>query len=117
MEQVKISVRNLVEFILRAGDIDNRRGRLAQKEAMQEGSRIHRKIQRRAGASYHAEVPLKIAYDFQEYTLVIEGRADGIITEPEETTIDEIKGIYQDVYSLTEPVALHLAQAKCYAFI
>lgn len=117
MEQVKISVRNLVEFILRAGDIDNRRGRTAQKEAMQEGSRIHRKIQRRAGASYQAEVPLKISYDFQEYTLVIEGRADGIITEPEETTIDEIKGIYQDVYSLIEPVAIHLAQAKCYAFI
>lgn len=117
MEQVRISVRNLVEFILRAGDIDNRRGRSAQKEAMQEGSRIHRKIQRRAGASYHAEVPLKITYDFQDYTLVIEGRADGIITEPEEVTIDEIKGIYQDVYSLTEPVALHLAQAKCYAFM
>lgn len=117
MEQVRISVRNLVEFILRFGDIDNRRGRSAQKEAMQEGSRIHRKIQRRAGASYHAEVPLKITYDFQDYTLVIEGRADGIITEPEEVTIDEIKGIYQDVYSLTEPVALHLAQAKCYAFM
>ena len=49
MEQIKISVRNLVEFILRSGDIDNRRGRAAQREAMQEGSRIHRKIQRRMG--------------------------------------------------------------------
>ena len=47
MEQVRISVRNLVEFILRSGDIDNRRGRTATKEAMQEGSRIHRKLQRR----------------------------------------------------------------------
>ena len=62
MEQIKISVRNLVEFILRSGDIDNRHGRAAQKEAMQEGSRIHRKIQKQMGASYRPEVPLKIEW-------------------------------------------------------
>ena len=42
---IKISVRNLVEFILREGDIDNRHGKSVSPEAMQEGSRIHRKIQ------------------------------------------------------------------------
>ena len=67
MEQIKISVRNLVEFILRSGDIDNRRGRAAQKEAMQEGSKIHRKIQRRMGASYQPEVSLKIELKRQKY--------------------------------------------------
>ncbi len=117
MEQVKISVRNLVEFILRSGDIDNRRGRMAQKEAMQEGSRIHRKIQRRMGASYHAEVPLKLELEYEDYTLVIEGRADGIIIEENQVTIDEIKGIYQDVHLLQEPAEVHLAQAKCYGFL
>lgn len=118
MEQVRISVRNLVEFILRSGDIDNRRGRAATKEAMQEGSRIHRKLQRRMGASYHAEVPLKIEYENEKYTLVIEGRADGILLEEgEDAVIDEIKGIYQDVHALTEPVPVHLAQAKCYAYM
>ena len=50
---IKISVRNLVEFILREGDIDNRVGKGASAEAMQEGSRIHRKIQRRKGSNYH----------------------------------------------------------------
>ena len=39
---VRISVRNLVEFILRSGDLDNRRGS-ADKEAMLKGSRLHRK--------------------------------------------------------------------------
>ena len=39
---IRISVRNLVEFILRHGDIDNRTGG-ADKEAMQQGGRIHRK--------------------------------------------------------------------------
>ena len=75
---IKISVRNLVEFILREGDIDNRIGRGASTEAMQEGSRIHRKIQRRQGSDYHAEVPLKLVLTEKNYDLVIEGRADGI---------------------------------------
>lgn len=79
---IKISVRNLVEFILREGDIDNRMGRGASAEAMQEGSRIHRKIQRRKGSDYHAEVPLKIVLTEENYDLVIEGRADGIQIQP-----------------------------------
>ena len=75
---IKISVRNLVEFILREGDIDNRVGKGASAEAMQEGSRMHRKIQRRKGSNYHAEVPLKLILTEEKYDLVIEGRADGI---------------------------------------
>ena len=57
--QIRISVRNLVEFVLRGGDLDNRRTAGAKKEAMQAGSRLHRKIQKRMGSSYRAEVGLK----------------------------------------------------------
>ena len=117
MEQIKISVRNLVEFILRSGDIDNRHGRAAQKEAMQEGSRIHRKIQKQMGASYRPEVPLKIEVGQERYTLVVEGRADGVIEEEGHVCVDEIKGIYQDVNLMEKPIGVHLAQAKCYAYI
>ena len=63
MEQkktIRISVRNLVEFILREGDIDNRIAGTTEKDAMQLGSKIHRKIQRQMGSFYRAEVPLKI---------------------------------------------------------
>lgn len=116
MELIKISVRNLVEFILREGDIDNRTAGAAEKEAMQLGSKIHRKIQRQMGASYHAEVPLKLLIHGEKYDLQIEGRADGIIIE-EEVTIDEIKGVFKDVNRLEKPLGLHLAQAKCYAYI
>ena len=55
---VRISVRNLVEFILRSGDLDNRGGS-SDREAMQKGSRLHRKIQGRMGSHYRAEVSLK----------------------------------------------------------
>ena len=55
---IRISVRNLVEFILSEGDIDNRIASSQDKEAMQLGSRIHRKIQRQMGSNFRAEVPL-----------------------------------------------------------
>lgn len=118
-EQIKISVRNLVEFILRSGDLDNRGGGAMDKNAMQAGSRIHRKIQRKMGADYHAEVPLRIIIEEERYQLVIEGRADGIIINEENdfVTIDEIKGMYMDFTYLTEPIAVHKAQAMCYAYI
>lgn len=115
-ELIKISVRNLVEFILRKGDIDNRISRTAEKEAMQLGSKIHRKIQKQMPSSYHAEVPLKIILHTEKYDLQLEGRADGIIEE-EEIIIDEIKGVFCALEQLEEPKTVHLAQAKCYAYI
>ena len=117
MEEIRVSVRNLVEFILRNGDIDNRRGQMADKDAMQMGSRLHRKIQGKMGADYHAEVPLRREIDCDTFTLVVEGRADGIFEENEQTVIDEIKGVFRDIDRMEEPESLHLAQAKCYACI
>lgn len=117
MEKIKISVRSLVEFILRSGDIDNRRSSLPDKEAMQLGSKLHRKIQSQMGAGYQAEVPLRWEVETEKYTLVIEGRADGILKDGDDVLIDEIKGVFKELIFLDEPVPVHLAQAKCYAFI
>lgn len=136
--EIRISVRNLVEFILRSGNIDNRRA-AAPENAMLEGSRIHRMIQRRMGADYHAEVSLKYQYETEQYVILVEGRADGIITGAaaavqaeslfiadkgigeavprHAVTVDEIKGTYQELKRLKNPSPVHLAQAKCYAYI
>ncbi len=116
MEEIRVSVRGLVEFILRHGDIDNRR-QGAPDNAMQEGSRIHRMIQQRQGAEYQAEVVLRYTHPTENYVLVVEGRADGIISHNGEVIIDEIKGTYRDLNKMKEAVSLHLAQAKCYAYI
>lgn len=115
-EEIRISVRSLVEFVLRYGDIDNRH-QASPDNAMQEGSRIHRMIQRRMGAEYQAEVPLKISFEEEGYLLTVEGRADGIIHHEDRVIIDEIKGVYRDPARWKEPMPLHLAQAKCYACI
>lgn len=127
-DTIRISVRNLVEFIMRGGDIDNRFASF-DKEAMMAGSKIHRKIQRSMPGGYTAEVPLKYQVEFEEYILQIEGRADGIMVSESvrmnedsimnvtEVCIDEIKGIYKELQHLDEPLAVHKAQAMVYACI
>ena len=116
-ELIKISVRNLVEFILREGDIDNRTGGGMDKEAMLQGSRIHRKIQRRMGSDYRAEVSLKLQIPCEGFILQVEGRADGIIEDGQGSMIDEIKGVLKEMEHIEAPSNVHLAQAKCYAYI
>lgn len=203
--QIHISVRGLVEFILRSGDIDNRRGSSGGPDVMLEGANAHRMIQRRMGTNYHAEYYLSYGMNRKDYRIVLDGRADGIIipnqwekyiedmsseiyedavldfqneqseydsldnsdiysetipeyaiennadnhsakehyadrneeTEdidlpmtfdgferefPEEwhehkIVIDEIKSTYKDLDKIKEPDPIHLAQAKCYAYI
>ena len=114
---IRISVRNLVEFILREGDIDNRKAGLPDKEAMKLGGRIHRKIQRQMGSDYHAEVPLKITVPCEGFAIQIEGRADGIQKTADGVVVDEIKGVLRELEYIEKPVGVHLAQAKCYGYI
>ena len=111
---IRISVRNLVEFILRSGDLDNRRSSAKDKEAMLAGGRLHRKIQRQMGASYRAEVTLMCRIPMEELILQVEGRADGVMEEEDGIVIDEIKGVYFDVTRLEAPYEVHKAQAMCY---
>ena len=118
----RISVRDLVEFLLRSGDLDRRQssGR-RDAQAMQAGSRIHRKLQKQMGSGYQAEVTLKYQILLEDIPVSVEGRADGIWTDENReeplVVIDEIKGTYRDLSRMEAPVEVHLAQAKCYAYI
>ncbi len=139
--EIKVSVRNLVEFIFRSGDIDNRI-MSGSESAMEEGSRIHRLIQKSMGENYAPEVLLRYIYRTEHYNVVIEGRADGIINENwqddailgienkknelnadlkelrfDQITIDEIKTVSRSLDHIKEAVKVHLAQAKVYAYI
>lgn len=118
---VRVSVRDLVEFILREGSIDNRTSGSLEKDAMLMGGKLHRKIQRKMGPEYHAEVGMKIKIPCRGYSIQVEGRADGVIWKEDgeyrEVQIDEIKCVLRDLQHIEKPVGMHLAQAKCYAFI
>ena len=113
--RIRISVRNLVEFLLRSGDIDNRRKGKKETEAMAAGARLHRKIQSRMGLGYQAEVSLKADYEVEELVISLEGRADGLFVRDGIPTVDEIKGVYWNIEALEEPIQVHRAQAMCYA--
>lgn len=140
VKEINISVRNLVEFIMRGGDLDNTRSGRDEIEAMHAGGRIHRKLQNQMGANYTPEVPLSITvqvtYDGLSFDLTVDGRADGVLMnvpennenisvltfekekiEKPEIVIDEIKGVYMNLSHLTKPVQVHRAQAMCYAYI
>lgn len=113
--EIEISVRGLVEFVMREGDLDNRRTG-GREDALQEGARMHRVLQKRMGEEYEAEVPLAFEVNYEDYVVRISGRADGIIRREEQIVVDEIKTTHRDMRYVTEPSAVHLAQAKCYAF-
>ncbi len=120
-DKVKVSVRTLVEFIMRSGDLESGSGRM-DADAMQAGSRLHRKIQKSMGSDYTAEVPLSLEVPLKDgdesFLLVIEGRADGVIRHEDDSfCIDEIKCTYRDVMQYEKAEGVHLAQARCYAYM
>jgi len=120
---IKISVRNLVEFVLRAGDLDSRF--MGSSRAV-DGTKAHQKIQQENrekysiifGEEYLAEVSLKHRVLYNDTAILVEGRADGILIIGDKVTIDEIKTVIKDVELIKEDHnSLHWAQAKCYAYI
>ncbi len=120
IQKFQISVRELVEFVYRTGDLDMR---FQSKSKMADGIKLHQKIQKSQGEDYQPEVPLQRALlldgdDGEEIELVVNGRADGILKTQNGFVIDEIKGTSQfveDIESDTYPV--HWAQAKIYGAI
>lgn len=113
-KDVKISVRELVKFVLRFGDIDT--GIVSSVRALQ-GINIHKKLQTEGGENYIKEVSLKHEFEYSSIKYKIEGRADGIIIEEDRCTIDEIKTVAYDLNSVSQPNLLHISQAKVYGFI
>ena len=113
--EIRISVRNLVEFILRSGSIDS--GFMGSSRAL-EGTKAHQKIQKSGISGYSPEVYLTYTMDFDQYSMTVEGRADGVIVFNDSVIIDEIKSTTRALEYIDENYnPLHWAQAKCYAYI
>ena len=113
--ETKLSVRNLVEFLMQDGDINS--GFTTVDRALL-GSRIHRKLQKSGGDGYESEVFLSYTCSTAGICITVEGRADGIITIDGDATIDEIKTTNQDLATIEEDAnRAYWGQAKCYAFM
>lgn len=136
INEIKISVRNLVEFVLRSGDLDSR---FTGSSRALEGTKAHQKIQKEykdkfskekqipidelvnnktIKKEYYAEVVLRHNIEYKDFLFIVEGRADGIIIEGDNFIIDEIKTVTRPLETVDEDYnPLHWAQAKCYAYI
>ena len=115
-KKIELSVHQLVDFLLRTGDIDNR---VFNRSSQTEGSRLHAIYQSKQGDNYISEYPLKQSFVVDDIEIVLQGRADGIIKKSEKKyIIDEIKTTVIDLKEFRESnLAWHLGQAKCYAYM
>lgn len=112
---IRISVRDLVEFVMRSGDIDNR---INSSVRAVDGIRAHQKLQGLYDESFDAEVLLKTEVSLEDVEFHIEGRADGVSITSERILVDEIKSTTRDLDDMDyDSQPLHWAQAKCYAHI
>lgn len=115
MDNIKLSVRELVEFVYKSGDINVKA--MSPDRAL-EGIKAHKILQSQMSESYQKEFFLKKEFELKNILFIIEGRADGIITEDGEVTVDEIKSTYTNLDFIDENYNIaHLAQVKCYAYI
>ena len=111
---LKTSVRELVGFVLRSGDLVS--GGFSRPDRLVEGTRGHQKIQRARPADYQAEVPISYLVETEEIALEISGRIDGLLVEGDVVLVEEIKTTEADLDAIAENLA-HWAQAKLYAFM
>ena len=112
---LELSVHELVDFLLRTGDIDNR---IYNSSTLQEGTLIHALYQSRQGGNYISEYFLKEEFKVEDFSITLEGRADGIIDLGNTAIIDEIKSTVMPLEEyFEEQKEWHLGQAKCYALI
>ncbi|CAM2070421.1 ATP-dependent DNA helicase [Sulfidibacter corallicola] len=110
-----ISVRDLVYFALRGGDLFQH---YFQAPSGLQGIRGHQRLQRKRGEGYRAEVSVKLHHDCGPFELVIGGRIDGVFAERAPVVIEEIKTTLLEFDRIPpHATSLHLGQAKLYAYI
>lgn len=117
MIDIKISVRNIIEFVHRYGDIvSSTMG--ASPQRMEEGTRAHVKIQKerqKENASYEKEQYLKYEMLFEDIRFTVDGRADGMVRG---SYIEEIKSTYTPLEDVDEDFnRLYWAQVMFYGFM
>ncbi|MCR5348826.1 MAG: PD-(D/E)XK nuclease family protein [Bacilli bacterium] len=112
---LSLSVHQLVDVLLRQGDIDDR---VYNQETMAAGSRLHGEYQSKQGESYLSELPLSCRVEVEEGVITLTGRADGVIVGGRYPIIDEIKTTIAPVEEFAlEQESWHLGQAACYAYM
>ncbi|TGD23692.1 ATP-dependent DNA helicase [Companilactobacillus suantsaicola] len=113
----KIGIRQLVEFVLRSGDLNETKN---SQNTAANGARIHRRLQkqRTKNKNYQSEVYLKTEVKMNDASYLISGRADGIKIEDKTALIEEIKTSDQPFEELSDnTLDLYWGQVKVYGYL
>jgi DNA excision repair protein ERCC-2 len=115
--EFNLGVRQLIEFTLESGDIDQR-----YKSSVRalEGTKIHQKLQKNfsKNENYISEERIETFEVVDGMKFKISGRVDGIWKEEEGIVIEEIKSTKSDLDEIDEKYNLHhWAQVKMYGYM
>ncbi|CAM3219303.1 ATP-dependent DNA helicase [Lactiplantibacillus plajomi] len=111
----KIGIRQLVEFVLRQGDLNETKN--SQNTALV-GAKIHRRLQSSRSDDYQGEVYLKTTVTMNGQDYLIAGRADGVQLTNDGVIIEEIKTSDQAFEDLTENTqTLYWGQVQVYGYL
>lgn len=113
----KIGIRQLVEFVLRSGDLNETKN--SQNTALN-GARIHRRLQKKRSKDpdYQSEVYLKTEVTMNDNEYLISGRADGLKITDKNALIEEIKTSDQPFEELSDnTLELYWGQVKVYGYL
>lgn len=117
----KLSVRSLVEFVYRYGDLNNE---FVSSNSAIEGTKIHKTVQKEYEQEhkekdevFSKEVPIKDTFNYKNLNIYLEGRIDGVISKDNYGEILEIKSTSRDILSIESYNNLHIAQAKIYGYM
>lgn len=120
IEALHISIRNLVELVLRRGSINYS---YTSSNRAVDGIRLHQKLQKAQKKiallndfEYISEFKLELDFEYKGYRFNVEGRADGIIIS-DNIIIEEIKTTLMPLEKIEDANLVHLVQANCYAYI
>ena len=116
--EIKKSVRELVELVLKSGSLDNT---FKTNARAIEGVKAHQKLQKSNSeifSDYEKEVYLDTKIDAGSFLLHIEGRCDGIIEDLGRTIVEEIKSTYVPLNLIYDDFNdMHWSQGKIYAYM
>ena len=109
-----VSVRDLVNFVLRRGGLT--RGSFRSARRAHEGTRGHQEVQSQRPPAYQAEFPLRDEIRTPAgQRLIVQGRIDGVMQTAAGWLLEEIKTVVGDWNG--EARESHWSQAKVYAAI
>lgn len=113
MKYIRLSVRNIVEYVLMSGNLDATVGSLGR---MQEGTKVHRMLQSKAPEGYESEYEVKSVITHEDFIFDVQGRIDlaYLDEESQSATIEEIKTVSGKPDA---PHEVHFAQAAFYAYL